>query len=260
MKIFTDAFIRNAEEGYHWDPNFKSFGIRIGKNRKAFVIVTGPGQKYTIGRYPDISLADARREAKRILAERTLGAVQLKHVAFDDVKEQYLAHCKEKLRASTYHDYEYNLTNYFPFDRKSVVDLKAYDIQKKIDAVIPSRKRYAFATIRALMKWCLRQEIIDVNPMDRLQSPKPPKSRNRILTDEKLKTLIGWLRMNDGHFVGILCLLLYTGQRRGEIARLEWSWIDDDTVTFPSEVTKNHQEHTFPLSPSAQELLRGFPR
>ncbi|MGR9109012.1 MAG: tyrosine-type recombinase/integrase, partial [Gammaproteobacteria bacterium] len=173
---------------------------------------------------------------------------------------KYLAHCKHKLRASTYRDYEYNLTNYFPFGRKSIVDLKAADIQQKIDAVISSRKRYAFATIRAFMKWCIRQEIIDRNPMERLQSPKPPKARNRILTDDELRTLTAWFRANNTPFAGILGLLLYTGQRRGVIARLEWNWIEGETITLPSEVTKNHQLHTFPLSTSAQELVQGFPQ
>ena len=43
-----------------------------------------------MGRYPLISLGDARKEAKRILAEKEVGQVRPKHMTFDDAKERFL--------------------------------------------------------------------------------------------------------------------------------------------------------------------------
>jgi integrase len=57
----------------------------------------------------------------------------------------------------------------------------------------------------------------------------------------------------------IIQLLLLTGQRRGEIAALRRSWIEDDLIVFPKGFTKNKREHRLPLSPMAQKVLSGLP-
>jgi integrase len=57
-------------------------------------------------------------------------------------------------------------------------------------------------------------------------------------------------------FATIVQLLMLTGQRRGEIAALRSSWIKDNTITLPKEMTKNGREHACPLGELAQGLLR----
>jgi integrase len=58
----------------------------------------------------------------------------------------------------------------------------------------------------------------------------------------------------------MLKLLLLTGARLNEVARMERSELSDDlaTWTIPSTRTKNHRTHVVPLSPLAQELLSGL--
>jgi hypothetical protein len=46
-------------------------------------------------------------------------------------------------------------------------------------------------------------------------------------------------------FAKIVQLLILTGQRRGEIAALQTSWINENSVTIPPTTTKNRREHTF---------------
>jgi Arm DNA-binding domain len=54
-----------------WDGSLKGFGCRISQaGTRAFVVLVASGRPKTIGRYPALTLADARREAKRLLAER----------------------------------------------------------------------------------------------------------------------------------------------------------------------------------------------
>jgi integrase len=52
-----------------------------------------------------------------------------------------------------------------------------------------------------------------------------------------------------------VALLVQTGQRRGEIARLEWDWINGNTITFPAHVTKNGREHVLPIDPEARAII-----
>jgi hypothetical protein len=54
------------------------FGVRVSQaGTKAFVLTCGKErERLTIGRYPLIGLAEARIEARRILAGRTLGKLR----------------------------------------------------------------------------------------------------------------------------------------------------------------------------------------
>ena len=56
-----------------WDAH-SPVGVRVSQGgSKTFVVMVGSGQRRTIGRVGIVTLADARIEAKRILAEKTLG-------------------------------------------------------------------------------------------------------------------------------------------------------------------------------------------
>jgi Arm DNA-binding domain len=52
-----------------WDTNLKGFGIRLLKTAKTFTVMRGKQrERITIGRYPEWSLKDARKEAQALLA------------------------------------------------------------------------------------------------------------------------------------------------------------------------------------------------
>ena len=68
------------------DDAMPGFGVRVSQGgSRAFTLTMGEGrEQITIGRYPVISLADARAEAKWLLAERTLGKHRPKRTLFED--------------------------------------------------------------------------------------------------------------------------------------------------------------------------------
>ncbi len=67
-------------------------GCRVSQGgSKTFILVAGRDRQFiTIGRYPIISLAEARIEAKRILAERTLLRHQPQRVNFGETLDVYI--------------------------------------------------------------------------------------------------------------------------------------------------------------------------
>ena len=68
-----------------WDGAQKHFGVRISQGgSKSFVILLRSGRRKTIGRFPTISLAQARTRAKEMLAEHALGKHRSKSRAYDD--------------------------------------------------------------------------------------------------------------------------------------------------------------------------------
>ena len=170
MPRLTDKSIKAAGEGIIWDDLTRGLGIRVGKTKKTFVVLVDSGRRKSIGHYPTLSLADARKIAKEMLAEKMLGKVRPKHVAFDDAKADFLTECALKNRASTVSDYTKILRKHYPFGRKGVGDITPRDILGQL-AVLndkPTRKRYAFAVGRVFFNWCIKQHIIDFNNAQRV--------------------------------------------------------------------------------------------
>jgi hypothetical protein len=103
---------------------------------KTFCVLIGKGRRQTIGRYgarpPDITLADAREAARRILAEKTLGKVRPTHTAFDDARDAFLKDCETRLRPITVRLYRRYLTSHFPYGRKSVGDIEPREIVRRL--------------------------------------------------------------------------------------------------------------------------------
>ncbi|MGO9422957.1 integrase arm-type DNA-binding domain-containing protein, partial [Roseiarcus sp.] len=61
---FTDMTIRTLAEGVYFDDHTPSFGIRIGKHRKTWLIIKGTNRtRVRLGHYPAMSLQAARRAA-----------------------------------------------------------------------------------------------------------------------------------------------------------------------------------------------------
>src|SRR5262245_19607365 len=59
---------------------------------------------------------------------------------------------------------------------------------------------------------------------------------------------------NAGQFGTIVQLLISTGQRRGEIASIQPSWLENDTLVIPAHVAKNGRRHSIPLSEPSLKL------
>ena len=251
MPNLTDAAIRSATTNL-WDTSVKGFGVRVGATTKTFIVLIGSGRRHRIGRYPLISLQQARGEARRILAEKTLGHIKPTYTAFDDAKDAYLKECQRKNKTSTYKGYAWRFSNHFTFDRRPLADITPRDIQKilgKLDDT-PMEKRYAFVVARTFFNWCVAQHLIDTSPMARLTVPPLGKSRERVLTPAELTAI--WHACPDGAFGTTVKLLMLTGQRRGEIAHIT---LDGDLATIPSQFTKNHRTHTFPIGERGRALL-----
>src|ERR1700694_1791111 len=96
--MLTEIVVRNAkppERGQTtlWDKTLPGFGLRISQGgTKSWTVMAGADrQLVTIGRYPIITLAAARVEAKRILAERVLGKRHAPSITFGSAFENFLS-------------------------------------------------------------------------------------------------------------------------------------------------------------------------
>ncbi|MBL4626729.1 MAG: site-specific integrase [Roseicyclus sp.] len=267
MKL-TDLHVKRLKapetgQKTHFDETLRGFGVRVSQGgTKSFVVMYGPSRKLrTLGRYPALSLAEARKAAKRVQAEfldQSDHAPLPERVDFADARSRFLADSKVRNKERTYTDYRRLLNRHFTFS-KDVSDLTRRDVMSVIEglAKTPSEQQHAFVAIRIMMNWCVKRGLIHSSPVPPLSYTTP--ARSHILSDVDLATV--WRRSDEvGYPYGnINQLLILTGQRRGEVAALRRSWIEDDLVVFPAGFTKNKREHRLPLSPMAQKVLSGLP-
>jgi integrase len=107
--------------------------------------------------------------------------------------------------------------------------------------------------------WLLAQRTIEKNPCDGIERPKPPRPRDRVLTDDEVRWL--WMACDQVSepFGPLLKLLLVTGQRREEVARMRRAELSADGTSWllsPAR-TKNKRPHEVPLSPLARQIISG---
>jgi integrase len=90
-----------------------------------------------------------------------------------------------------------------------------------------------------------------------LKRPANSKARDRVLTDAGVVAF--WRATDEMNppFGAMLKLLLFTGCRLNEVARMERSELREDlsSWTIPGKRTKNGRDHTVPLAPPARSLL-----
>ena len=118
-----------------FDKVLPAFGCRVTPNgTKSWVVMHGRQRKLTtLGRYPEISLSEARTSAKRVLSGHS-DAPQPTDT-FSEVLTSFLAHCDYKNRPRTAKDYKRLLERHFKptLGPKALNTITSHDITKIID-------------------------------------------------------------------------------------------------------------------------------
>jgi integrase len=249
----TDLSIRNLpvpERGQlTYDDEGSPLKVRVSQGgTKSFVVMLGSGKRYTIGRYGEISLAEARSAARRLKAEKVLGRIFPEVISLAQARDLYLSQID--VRPATK---EYYVRHLQRLKATRVGDITPRDINRILDRLPGPTRAQALASFRSFFNWCLKRRYLDRSPCERMSAP-PSSSRSRVLSDAELLRI--WeATAEPSPYSLIVRLLICTGQRKGEIAALETSWISADRITLPAGVTKNGREHTFPKGRLCAEVL-----
>lgn len=265
MHTITDVFVRNVKptdkQVYYWDSNLRGFGLRVNpKGAKAFIVLIGSGNRKTLGRYPHLSLADARSEAKRLLAEKTLGKLNRVRVPFKTAKKLFIEHAQQTTKEKTAYEYERILDAHYDF-KGSVGDITAHDVVSNLNKLnsTPSEKHHAFAVGRIFFNWCRGQRYIDRSPIENILVPGRPEPRERVLSDLEFIKILNTATGTSKAYHRIVMLLILTAQRRAQIANLQWDWVKEDRFNFPASIMKGGKEHHLPLQEATKLILDRCP-
>lgn len=95
-----------------------------------------------------------------------------------------------------------------------------------------------------------------------MKPPSAEHSRERTLSDVELRNVWMAAEKIGGPFGALVRLLALTGQRRTEVAKMQWAEIDLDERLWrlPAARVKNNRAHEVPLSDAAVAILTALPR
>jgi len=259
-----------------WDGSLPGFGVRVsGKGTKSFVVLYrlhGRPKRLTLGRYPMLSLAEAREKAREALAMAAEGRdpqakrrTRSTSHGFADVVASFVTlHCERHNRASTTKETRRMLEQHFvsQWGNRDVREIERQDVLAVLDGLVArgtgSTANHALAAIRKFMNWCVERGLLEMSPCTGVRAPAPKVARSRVLSDEELAAVWAALASAGAPFDTIVRLLILTGQRRTEVAEMRWEEVDLEQRlwTLPEARNKSAREHIVPLTDMAVALLR----
>lgn len=258
----TENAIRAADPNTTlWDGTVRHFGLRVTPaGTKSFIVLLAPGRRLAIGKYPDITLAQARQKARLILAEKTLGRFQPQTMTWDAALSLFLEMIERDNRPRTLKEYKRALNLYFGFGTTRLADITREEIGRKLDKLkaVPAMQSRALTYCKTFFNWCVKERGYLLYSPCMMTTKKSPR-RKRVLTDDELTQV--WIAAGEcGTFGTIIRLLMLTGQRRGEIAALQQSFYshNQQTICLPESLTKNGREHIFPIGKMATSILKSL--
>jgi integrase len=243
----------------------------------------GASRKLTIGRCPPITIAAARRRATEALGDIAGGKdpaaakqaskakAKAEREADSDHIERVIAlfverHLRPRTRswrraerllvnevASRWRGKRLSLVT-----RAHVHDL----LDEIIDRGSPIQANRVFSQFRAMCRWAVGRGIIERSPTEGLTAPSPETRRERVLSDDEIKLAMKSFSIAGWPFGAVGQLLVLTGQRRNEVARMRWDEVDfaGRLWKLPGSRSKNKRDHEVPLSDAALRILDGVPR
>jgi len=238
--------------------------LSLAKAREAAAAIMGDVAK---GKNPVLE----RKEATAIARAKHLRDQLTLETLIQDWERLHLSQRRPRYAAEAVRALRYALSKHL---QRPAEDLDRATVVRALDALRRARTakgdgeeaeqaglgiaRGTAAYGRALFGWAVKRGSIAHNPFMNLPNVSPIEKRDRVLTDDELAAI--WRSATEASFPygAIVRLLLLTGQRREEVAAMNWAEVSEDltTWTIPASRTKNGVAHVVPLSAPVRELLR----
>jgi integrase len=239
--------------------------------------------RLTLGKFPRMSVAQAREEAEEALkqAARGIDPKRARMAApeiltfeqlFDDYLERYGrslssgADIERKIRKDAL-----PLLGPIPADDARAIRAAALKVSDRIvarDAPITARR--VLAMLSGIYTWGVRRNLVDINPVLRIEYPGEERAGTRVLTEDELRALL--LRLLDaasqsptrpqrgrpGSGALTACALLsrvLLGQRTSETMAMARPHLEHEWWNLPKEITKTGRAHRAYLLPLWRELV-----
>lgn len=275
---------RQGTRDTYADSDARGLSLRITANGaitfQVYRKLNGKPVRTRLGRYPAMTIEQARKQAALVLAKFADGrnpnaerrAEQRRNITLRQVLDDYIT-ARKSLKPSTAQDYRKRLHELFPDWAEMPITAISRDMvaqrHSSIGARSPAQANKGMRILRALFNFAAGAyeddsggPILTDNPVKRISHTRAwyrIERRRSVLEPHQIKPwwdAVQALARDGGETVrDYLLFMLLTGLRREEAMQLRW-----DQVSFPARKivitdTKNREPHTLPLSDYLLALL-----
>jgi integrase len=284
MSGFTDTYIRNlkAKDKRYEEYEGAGFGIRVSPNQnKSWIYrykMNGKTDKMTLGQYPSLSLAAAKKKFIELNDLRRSG-MNPKTLIQERIEKEN--NTVEKLTLSWYTNYvEKNRKN--PLQIKQQIDaniipllgnleledIQPIDITRALDKIVnrgaPIHANRVLSSIKQIFNYAVSRGSMQQNPAAHIRARDIgglEKPRERFLTLNEIKILWHFLDGDESKMSlpsrTAIKIMILTGVRTAEIRLAKWHHFDFENSlwTIPAELTKGAVTVKIHLTELVKEIL-----
>ena len=234
--------------------------------------------KQTLGSFPAVPLAEARRLATAALAQVAQGvdprlekrqakaeAAERGRDTVERLTTQFLEWQGKRLRPNSVRQLEHIVADFVVpawrgRDVHSIARRDALELTEAVAETRPVMANRLHSGLHRFFRWLCERDIILASPMVGVPRPASESARERTLSERELVALWhacdavseparSWIRM-----------LILLGQRRSETAGMRRSEIDGDLWHLPAARMKGRVAHVLPVPAQAMAIIEALPQ
>lgn len=228
-----------------------------------------------IGRYPDITFAQAQKLAKKFRAEVIMGGDPAARKAekkaipvYEELADQHLSFAKTYQKRPGNTDAILRVHILPKWGKKRLDEITTPDVAKWLGEL--RERGLAPATVEKIritfnrsfelaLKW--QTKGVQHNPVRGIPRPKYNNARDRFLTSEQAASLLQACAASiNPQLRNIVGLLLLTGARKRELLEAKWENVNLDRKVWFIPTSKTGKARHVPLSKPALDLISQLPR
>lgn len=260
----------NGKRTYYKDTQVKGLSLaQQASGARSFYLIkkiAGRSEKMFLGKYPDLSIENARKLATIKLGQialgvnpqdekRLIGAEMTFGVLFDQYMNRY-----SKRHKKTWKGDERDMTRFFVhwFKRK-ISDIKGSEIRRLIETIHsdngPYQANKILQRLRAIYNKAIEWGWQGTNPTIGIKK-YPEKSRDRFIQPDEMPWFIKSLEEETNETVrDFLWVLLTLGARKTNTLMMQWEDINWERQEWRIPTTKNGEAVTIPLLGKTLDIL-----
>lgn len=291
MPKINGLFFSTDREIQNLKPQDKRYSVKDKLNNGLFIEVkesgvkswhyryslAGKQERLVIGRYPDLSLKDARqiRDESASLVAKGISPKQdkakPKGILFKDYGERYLKEVIKKDRKDPYNmvlclsNDIYPMMGHIPLDQVSIEDIRR-TIWRKKEQGYDAAANQVRGLLKRMFDYAMTLGLVPYNPVLAIPSRHVHKAkpRDRYLSTNEIRTYYTTLlnsRIYRPRKLGLLLSLL-TLVRKSELLRAKWEHIDFDSriwlipETKADSATGHSREMVVYMSDQVMEIFK----
>jgi integrase len=287
----TDAVVRGAvlpegkSEAVIWDTEVVGFGLRIRRGAKTYIVMyrpagagrSVPAKRFKIGTPGNIeTAAEARKLARVILGQVAAGK--------DPAAERAELKRRERAKIGQLIDaYELDLQRRNYVDRPGTISTLRRNLKHLLNRDVAHVAASEFVTVRdriikdgfegaadnfwsrcrAFLSWCVRQKVLETNPIIAHKAVKSTRSdrldkeeeKGEVIPDDQLVEIWMAAGKENSAFGRYIQFLILSGCRRTEASKAARGMRAGSLLVLPKRLTKSGRDHNLPITPKMKDLL-----